>query len=343
MVKIDLKGLFWVPSKGRKYWYAWRGGPPLPGQPGTPEFIAAYNEAVASLKAIDTDRFHSVVSRYRNDEAVFKTFAPSTKRNWSPWLSRIDDYFGKLRTAQFDRPDKIRPVIIKWRNKWAEHPRTADYGMQVLSTVLSYAVDPLGEIARNPCEGIKRLYSVDRSKIIWTDADIAQLKATCSLEVALAVDLASHTGLRLGDLLKLSWSHIGDDAIIITTGKSNNRREAIIPLYDALRSVLARIPKRATTVLTSTRNRPWTVNGFGTAFDRAKRAADLMDRNLHFHDLRGTAATKFYIAGLDKRVIGEIMGWEEGQVHKIIARYVDRTAATKAHIRQLNAATKPRT
>ncbi len=29
------------------YWYAWRGGPRLPGKPGTPDFMAAYNAAVA--------------------------------------------------------------------------------------------------------------------------------------------------------------------------------------------------------------------------------------------------------------------------------------------------------
>ena len=41
-------------------------------------------------------------------------------------------------------------------------------------------------------------------------------------------------------------------------------------------------------------------------------------------------------AGLSERVIAEIMGWEEETVAKIIRRYVDRSAATKAIIRQLN-------
>jgi integrase len=93
-----------------------------------------------------------------------------------------------------------------------------------------YAADPLGKIASNPCEGIKQLYSGDRSEIIWTNSDIAAIKKTCSPEIAHAVDLASHTGLRLGDLLRLSWSHVGEDAITIATGKSRGRREAIIPL-----------------------------------------------------------------------------------------------------------------
>ncbi|MBP8939633.1 MAG: site-specific integrase, partial [Agrobacterium sp.] len=56
------------------------------------------------------------------------------------------------------------------------------------------------------------------------------------------------------------------------------------------------------------------------------------------HDLRGTAATKFYIAGLSVRVIAEIMAWEEETVEKIIRRYVGRNSATKEMIRQLNEA-----
>jgi hypothetical protein len=31
----------------RSYWYAWKGGPRLQGEPGPPEFTASYNEAVA--------------------------------------------------------------------------------------------------------------------------------------------------------------------------------------------------------------------------------------------------------------------------------------------------------
>jgi integrase len=269
-----------------------------------------------------------------------KALAETTRKNWSPWLDRIADYFGELRIAQFDRPEKIRKIIRHWRNQWADKPRTADYGMQALSRVLAHAVDPLGKLASNACEGIKQLYSSDRSEIIWTDSDIVTLRKTCSVEVAHAVDLAACTGLRLSDVLRLSWSHVGEDDITFSTGKSRGRREAIIPLYDELRDVLTRIPKRSPTILTNQRRRPWKNNGFGTAFNRAKIGAGKHDRDLHFHDLRGTAATKFYVAGLPIRVIAEILAWSEDQVERIIRRYVGRNAATKAAIRQLNEARK---
>jgi integrase len=297
--------------------------------------LASEGTFLSSINRVHQRGFFSAhLFAYKADQ--FKGLADSTKRNWSPWLDRISQYFGELRIVQFDRPEKIRPIIRRWRNRWADTPRAADYGVQVLSRVLSYAVDPLGKITSNPCEGIKQLYSANRSEIIWTDSDIADLKKFSVVEIADAVDLAACTGLRLSDLIRLSWTHIKEDRIEITTGKSKHRRMAIIPLYDELRDLLARIPRRATTVLTNSKRHPWRTNGFGTAFNRAKIAASMNDRDLHFHDLRGTAATRFYVAGLSERAIAEIMGWEEEHVAKIIRRYVDRTAATKELIRQIN-------
>lgn len=126
-----------------------------------------------------------------------------------------------------------------------------------------------------------------------------------------------------------------DDAGDRGRGKSRDRREAIIPLYGALRDVLARIPKRATTILSSSRRRPWTADGFGSSFNKAKIDAGMSERDLHFNDLRGTAATKFYIAGFSMREIAETLAWEEESVEKIIRRYVGRSAAIKARIKKL--------
>lgn len=66
-------------------------------------------------------------------------------------------------------------------------------------------------------------------------------------------------------------------------------------------------------------------------FWRPKEKAKMLERNLHFRDLRGTAATKFYIAGLPVRVIAEIIAWEEETVQKIIRRYVRRSSVDDCH------------
>ena len=47
----DYRGLYSTSSRGRRYYYAWRDGPKLPGVPGSPEFTAAFNQAHASPDA----------------------------------------------------------------------------------------------------------------------------------------------------------------------------------------------------------------------------------------------------------------------------------------------------
>jgi hypothetical protein len=51
-MRVNLKGINSHTARladgtTKTYWYAWKGGPRLQGEPGTPEFIASYNEAAA--------------------------------------------------------------------------------------------------------------------------------------------------------------------------------------------------------------------------------------------------------------------------------------------------------
>jgi hypothetical protein len=49
----------------KTYYWAWKGGPPLRGDPGTPEFIASYNEAVAQKVMPPTGKLVSVLQAYQ--------------------------------------------------------------------------------------------------------------------------------------------------------------------------------------------------------------------------------------------------------------------------------------
>lgn len=329
---VQLKGLFKVRAKGRTYYYAWRGGPRLEGEPGSPEFIASYQEARNPLSRADKTRFAAWVTLYKASDD-FAALAPTTRRVWGKWLDEVKAHFGPLSMRQFDRP-KIRVPITQWRAKWKATPRQADMGKQVLSRVLSFAVAQ-GAIQFNPCEGIPNLYHGDRSDIIWTADDLAAFCATASPEIVWAAKLAAHTGLRRTDLVQLAWTNVNELAIETRTSKSGGRRSATIPLTADARALLATIPKRATTVLTSTRGRPWTVDGFGTAWGRAFDASTLAGRNLHLHDLRGTAATNYYRADFTIREIAGILGWAEDKVERLIDRYVKRDEILRDRIRRL--------
>jgi hypothetical protein len=140
--------------------------------------------------------------------------------------------------------------------------------------------------------------------------------------------------LRQSDLLKLRWSQVYDLSIELKTGKSRGRRRVLIPLYDTLREFIRVIPKRALTVLTTTKGQPWK-SGFGASWQDALNRAGLAERDLHFHDLRGTAATNFYRADFKSSEIAEILGWSQEKVESIINRYVKKDELLRDRIRRM--------
>ena len=339
MVMVDLKSVYRVRVKGRTYFYAWKGkgAPRLYAEPGSAAFVAELQAAQDTLKQGEPDRISGLCTRYRASDE-WKALADSTRKNWSPWIDRVQDHFGKLSIRQFDRPT-VRLDIRRWRDGYKGTPRAADYGMQVLSRLMSFAVAE-GRIGLNPCFGIPNIYRVDRSELIWRDADLEELFATATPELSWAFKLAMLTGLREADLLKLSWSHIQGLAIEMRTGKSRGRKTAVIPINAELEALLGEIPKRATTILTNTRSLPWK-SGFADSWrDAAARAAKKRPQvaDLHFHDLRGTFATKAYVAGLKIREIAEILAWSEDRVERLIDRYVKRDELLLDRIRRLNEA-----
>jgi integrase len=85
-------------------------------------------------------------------------------------------------------------------------------------------------------------------------------------------------------------------------------------------------------VLTSSEGRPWG-SGFGSSWNRTVRRTGL-DR--HFHDFRGTFATKVYLTGLSVREIAEILGWSEDRVEAILKRYVKRDEVLKDLIARMS-------
>jgi integrase len=289
----------------------------------------------------DGSKISGLVAQYRASDD-FQTLAPKTKDLWAPWMDKIRDHFGTLSLRQFDRVT-IKPEIRRWHTSRKATPRAADTGLQVLSRLLAFGMAE-GKLASNQCEGIPHLHKSNRADVIWTVEEMDALLAHASPEVTHAVRLAALSGLRKGDLLKLAWGHVHleKNYIELKTGKSRGRRTVLIPITSELRSLLESIPKLSPTVLTSSKKRPWTEDGFGSSWWKTVQDAALGDAGLRFHDFRGTAATNFFRAGFTYREIAETLGWSEERVERLIERYVKRDEIIKDRIRRLDKAAKDR-
>lgn len=339
---VDLKGLYKVTAKGKTYWYAWRGGPAIKAPHGTPAFAAEYAAHHTNRKAGDPERITGLIVDWKRSSAW--TLAPeegglaeSTRRSWRGPLDEIQTYFGATKLSAFEDRKMTRTHIRKWLAKWTDRPRAADMHKQVLSALLTFAVDE-DRLTANPCFGIANAYSADRADIIWTADDVARFTiAAGSQELTWALELACLTGLRQSDLLRLSWAHVGELAIELPARKSQVRgrvgRKAAVPLYGELRDLLAEIPKRALTVLTNSDGEPW--RAFGSSWNKGMQRFG--NDELHFHDARGTFATNTYaLQVFTVAELAEMLAWSEDKVERIINRYVRRDALLRDKIRRFD-------
>lgn len=336
-MRIRLKGINSVTKRladgsTRTYWYAWKGGPPLHGEPGTPEFVASYNEAAARKVTPPTGVLMSIIQGYQVSDDFLK-LARSTKRSYIALIKRIESKFGDFPlSALTDR--RTRGIFLDWRDKIAAESgrRQADYAWTVLARILSWALNR-GKIGGNPCEKGGRVYSGTRADKIWTADDEAAFLKSAPAHLHLALLLALWTGQRQGDLLRLPWSAYDGARIRLRQSKTGTR--VSIPVGAPLKVALDAATKRGPIILTSTDDKPWTSDGFRSSWRKACGKAGIV--GVTFNDLRGTAVTRLAIAECTEAEIATITGHSLRDVRSILdAHYLHRDPAlAESAIRKL--------
>lgn len=300
-MRVVLKGVHKVRSKGQTYYYAWRGGPRLSGEPGTPEFIASYNKEIERRKTAPAGTLFALIAAYKKS-SDFTKLSASSKRAYMAYLRLIEEEFGKMPLAAADDKE-ARGDFLSWRDSLAMKPRAADYAWQTLVRVLSFGVDR-GVLDFNRAAKAGRLYHSDRTESLWTADHISRFMAAASSELTLALVLALWTGQRQGDLLRLGWSSYRDGKVRLRQSKTGAR--VSIPVGGPLKATLDSARRRATTILTNTDGRPWTGDGFRSSWRKACDRAGIDD--VTFHDIRGTAVTRLALSGVDVPGIAAITG-----------------------------------
>ena len=294
-MRVQLKGIHrvtWRLASGEiaTYYYAWRGGPRLIGEPGSPEFMRSYNEAVASRKRPVQGKLFTLIAEFRAS-SEYSSLSDATKRAYTAYLRLIEKEFGDMPIEALSDPE-VRGEFKCWRDSMAETPRKADYAWTTLTRVLSVAHDR-GRIPVNPCQRGGRLYDADRAEKLWTEDSIARLLAVASPGVTMAALLALWTGQRQGDLLRLPWSAY--DGKYIRLRQSKTGRRVVIPVSKHLKTVLDGADRISSQILTNAHGRPSTPDGFRTSWGKACIKARLAE-DLHFHDLRGSAVVRLALA-----------------------------------------------
>ena len=343
-MRVRMKGLNKVTKRladGRKvaYYYAWKGGPRVLGEYGTPEFLASYNAAYAKRRN-PAEGTLLALSRQYQDSSDFQNLALATRREYARHIEKsIEPEFRDLPIAALaDR--RVRAEFLAWRDRQAtKGKRHADYAFSVLARILSWAFNR-GLTPCNPCERPGRLYKADRADKVWTEADEAAFYRHAPPHMHLALMLALCTGQRQGDLLRLPWSAYDEKTGEIRLRQSKTGRRVMVPATEALRAALAATTRVSPIILTNSFGRPWTSDGFKTSWAKACKVAGIT--GVTFHDLRGTFVTRVAVRNGDLNEIASVTGHRVADVRSILdVHYLNRDPElARSAIRKLEKGTK---
>jgi integrase len=337
-MRVRLRG---INSKRKKladgtfktYYYAWKGGPALRGEPGTPEFIASYNEAVAQKVAPSTGTLLALLFQFQESAEFQFKISPRTRRDYIKQIKRIEREFSDFPIKALDDP-RATSIFLEWRDRLAQTSlRQADYAYGTLNRILSWALGRR-KIKTNPCANGGKLYEGTRVDKIWTEDEVRRFLRIAPPYLRLAMVLAINTGQRQGDLLRLPWSAYDGTAIKIRQRKTG--QYVSIPVTDELKAALDSVPRQSPIMLTNSESKPWSESGFQGAWGKTTMRAGISGRT--FHDLRGTAVVTLARAGCNEVEIYSITGHKPGDVQAILtAHYLPRDAEVASNaIAKLN-------
>lgn len=165
-------------------------------------------------------------------------------------------------------------------------------------------------LSENPLGKLRLPSSPNRRERRLKDGELDKLivaARSCRNELILPIILlAVATGMRRGEILSLRWGHIDRERRSLLIPHAKNGHARTIPLTTEAVAALNFVPVESGRVF------PLSANAFRLAWDRLRTRAGLAD--LHFHDLRHEAISRFFERGLNVPEVALISGHRDARM-----------------------------
>lgn len=308
---------------GHARYYFRRPGSPrvaLPGQPYSPEFMAAHAEAMAGGLRRDTvgaeraipGTINALVIAYLNSPS-FKHLSKATRGTYRGVLENFAQAHGEKRVLTLQGEHVSRMMAAK-----AATPAAANNLLRMLRLLMKFAVVH-GWRRSDPTIGLKAFRTRAGGFYAWSEQDIAAFEAHHSIETRarLALALLLYTAQRRSDVVRMGRQHIRNEVLTIRQQKTGALVE--VPILSELRTILDANQNNHLTYLVTAGGKPFTAAGFGNWFREVCNQAGL-PKECAAHGLRKAASRRLAEAGCTAHQIMAITG------HKTlreVTRYTD--------------------
>lgn len=306
---------------GKTRWYLRKPGckrAPLPGMPWTPEFMAAYESALAgevqiAAKKTSPGSISDLVARYYQTPE-FVGLSKSTKTTYRGIIEGFRKEHGDKRVARLEREHVRRIVAAK-----SATPSAANNLLRMIRMLMQHAMD-MEMRNDDPTKGIRKFKSKTQGFITWEEEHIEQFgdyhKPGTRAHLALTILL--YTGQRRSDVVRMGWQHIRKGILVIRQQKTSV--EVHIPVLPKLSAALDRTGKSNLTFILTAHGKPFTPAGFTNWFRDCVNEAGL-PKGLSPHGLRKAMCRRLAEGGVTPHGIMAISG------HKTLQEVTRYTAA----------------
>ena len=326
----------------RKRWYFRRRGfkaIPLPGLPGSEEFMTAYQMAVAAIP--DTDRpeigsrrtepgtINALVVAYYNS-ADWANLADDTRSSRRRIIEKFRTKHGSKRVRLLSR-EHIGKMLAEITS-----PSAKRSWLKAIRGLLKHAIPTLRK--DDPAQGIAQIkLPKTKGHHSWGDAEIAQYRSYWPLgtQQRLVMEFALETASRRGEVVCLGPQHVyvgSDGEPRIRIARSHGSDDVDIQISPELKAACDAMPKQHLTYIVTAYGKPRSKYGLGNDFAKWAREAGLPD-HCRLHGLKKGGMRRAAEAG---NTAHELMAFSGHKTLAEVQRYTE--AANKKRLADSGAA-----
>ena len=293
---------------------------PLPGIPGSEEFMAAYQMALAGMSEAVKPEIGAkrtapgtidalVVSYYRSDEWLHGLEEP-TRKTRRLYIERFRERHGSKRVALLRREHVVKMLAELDKASAKRH------WLKAIRPLLRHAVPTM--LAEDPTSGVAAP-KLPKSKGYhsWTDGEIAVYRAYWppGTQQRLVFEFALETVSRRAEVVRLGRQHVANGRIRIERIKGSD--DVDIEIAPELQAAIDAMPIVNLTFIVTAAGKPRSKVGLGNDFAKWATEAGLPDR-CRLHGLKKAGMRR---AAEDGGTAHELMSFSGHRTLSEVQRY----------------------
>ncbi len=213
------------------------------------------------------------------------------------WLQAFKDLDASTIT-----PSMIENVLAEIRKEGLA-PATINHHLTLIKTIYNRAIRD-GLLTVNPAIRVKK-YKLNNQIVRYlTPKQETTLLEHLPNTLHPLVKTAIYSGVRQGELLRLTWDDVDWNTGILTVKKSKHGEVHRVPMNSIVQGVISELYQNRKT----DRIFPFDDSKMRKAFNEAIKAAGLAP--FRFHDLRHTFASRLAMKGVNDRTLMVLGGWK---------------------------------